>query len=94
MSESTLRIAQQAFAVFAQGWASGDFQPFLEMLADEFTFWYPYGSYRGKFIGQAGKAQMIAKCYDHTGAGDRLMFSPPHHITSSDTTVMFELVMF
>lgn len=89
-TESTLNIAQQAFQAFARGWATGDFQPFLEMLTDEFTFWYPYGKYRGKFTGQAGKAQMIAKCHEHTQAGDRLTFRPPHHITSSETTVMFE----
>lgn len=90
MSESILNIAQQAFAVFVQGWTTGDFQAFLEMLTDEFTFWYPYGNHRGKFTGQAGKAQMITKCHEHSKAGDRLMFNPPHHITSSDTTVMFE----
>ena len=90
MSESTLKIAQQAFAAFAEGWRTSDFQPFLEMLTDEFTFWYPYGKYRGKFSGREGKAQMIAKCRDHSEAVDCLSFSPPHHITSSDTTVMFE----
>ena len=90
MSESILNIAQQAFAVFVQGWITGDFQPFLEMLTDEFTFWYPYGNHRGKFTGQAGKAQMITKCHEHSKAGDHLTFSLPHHITSSDTTVMFE----
>ncbi len=90
MSELTLNIAQQAFTAFAQGWATGDFQPFLGMLTDEFSFWYPYGTYRGKFTGQAGKAQIIAKCHEHTQAGDRLTFSPPHHVTRSETTVMFE----
>ncbi|OUL35773.1 nuclear transport factor 2 family protein [Nostoc sp. 106C] len=90
MSKSTLNIAHQAFEAFTQGWTTGDFQPFLELLTDEFTFWYPYGKYRGKFTGQAGKAQMIAKCHEHSEAGDRLTFSSPHHITSSNTTVMFE----
>lgn len=88
--ESTLSIAQQAFASFTQGWATGDFQTFLDRLTDELTFWYPYGKYRGKFSGEEGKAQMIAKCRDHCAAGDRLAFSPPHHITSSETTVVFE----
>lgn len=90
MSESTLKIAQQAFTAFAEGWMTSNFQTFLEMLTDEFTFWYPYGKYRGKFIGREGKAQMIAKCRDHSEAVDQLTFSSPHHITSSDTTVMFE----
>ncbi|MBF2049432.1 MAG: nuclear transport factor 2 family protein [Elainella sp. C42_A2020_010] len=90
MNELTMKVAQQAFAAFAQGLATGDFQPFFAMLTDEFTFWYPYGKYRGKFTGQEGKARIVAKCHDHMQAGDRLTFSPPHHITSSDTTVMFE----
>jgi ketosteroid isomerase-like protein len=90
MSESTLKIAQQAFDAFAEGWGSSDFQPFLEMLTDEFTFWYPYGKYRGKFSGREGKAKIIAKCRDHSEAVDCLSFSLPHHITRSDTTVMFE----
>jgi ketosteroid isomerase-like protein len=90
MSESPLKIAKQVFAAFTEGWMNGNFQPFLEMLTDEFTFWYPYGKYRGKFSGQEGKAQVTAKFHDHSEAGDRLRFTSPHHITSSDTTVMFE----
>jgi ketosteroid isomerase-like protein len=90
MSESTLKVAKHAFAAFTEGWTTGNFQPFLEMLTDEFTFWYPYGKYHGKFSGREGKAKMIAKCRDHHEAGDRLCLSPPHHITSSITTVIFE----
>ena len=33
---------------------------------------------------------MITKCHEHSKVGNRLTFSPPHHITSSDTIVMFE----
>lgn len=83
-------IAHQAFDCFAQGWKTGDFQPFLDMLAEEVTFWYPYGQYRGKFSGQEGKAKLVAKCLEHSEAGDRLVFQSPHHMTQSDTTVMFE----
>jgi hypothetical protein len=61
MSESTLKVAKQAFAAFAEGWMTGNFQPFLEMLTDEFTFWHPYGKYHGKFGGREGKAKMIGK---------------------------------
>lgn len=83
-------IAHQAFEAFAHGWKTGNFQPFLDMLADEVMFWYPYGKYRGKFSGQEGKAKLIAKCLEHSKAGDCLTFYPPHHTTQSDTTVMFE----
>lgn len=82
--------AHQAFEAFAQGWKSGNFQPFLDMLADEVMFWYPYGKYRGKFDGREGKGRLVAKCLEHSKVGDRLTFQPPHHITQSDTTVMFE----
>jgi hypothetical protein len=90
MSTSTFAIAQQAFEAFEQGWATGNFQPFLNSLTDEFIFWYPYGEYRGKFSGYEGKAMIVAKCRGHSESGDRLIFSKPHHITSSSTTVMFE----
>jgi ketosteroid isomerase-like protein len=90
MRKSTLKLAQDAFFAFCQGWMTGDFQPFLAMLADKLDFSYPYGKHRGRFTGQDGKAQITAKCHDHTAAGDYLNFQPPHHITSSETTVMFE----
>lgn len=90
MSRATLEIAYEAFEFFAQGWATGDFQPFLNMLTDEFTFWYPYGKHRGKFTGREGKVRMVAKCREHMEAGDRLTFTPPHYITGNETTVVFE----
>jgi ketosteroid isomerase-like protein len=90
MCESIFPIAHQAFAAFSQGWLTGDFQPFLAMLTDEFNFSYPYGKYRGQFSGTDGKAQIMAQCRGHSEAGDYLKFQPPHHITSSETTVMFE----
>jgi ketosteroid isomerase-like protein len=90
MHKLTLKLAQDAFEAFSQGWSIGDFQPFLTMLTEEFDFSYPYGKYRGRFTGQDGKAQITAKCRDHSKAGDHLNFQPPHHITSSETTVIFE----
>ena len=87
---STIETAKRAFGAFIQGWANGDFQTFLEMLTDEFTFSYPYGKYRGKFTGLEGKAQIVAKCLEHSASGDRLIFNPPYNITSNDRTVMFE----
>ena len=90
MNDITAKLAHQAFDYFSQGWATGNFQPYIEMLSDEFTFWFPYGKHRGKFSGRAGKEQMVAKCRDHVEAGDRLTFSLPHHVTSNDTTMVFE----
>jgi ketosteroid isomerase-like protein len=90
MIEPNLMTAQQGLTAFMQGWGNGDFQPFLELLTDEFTFWYPYGKHRGKFSGYEGKAQMVAKCHDHSALGDRLKFNSPHHVSSGNANVMFE----
>lgn len=87
---TNLAAARIAFDLFAQGWATGDFEPYLAMLADEMTFWFPMGPHRGKFSGAAGRQQMIAKCRDHEAAGDRLTFSTPQYVLSDDTSVMFE----
>jgi hypothetical protein len=59
-TSSILKTAQAAFDAFAHGWGTGDFQPYIDMLTDEFVFWYPTGARRGQFSGAEGKDQMIA----------------------------------
>lgn len=83
-------IARKAFDLFAQGWATGDFEPYIALLADEMTFWFPMGKHRGKFSGRVGREKMIAKCKDHTEAGDRLTLSEPQYTLVDDASVMFE----
>jgi hypothetical protein len=90
MSNTILQDARQAFELFAQGWSSGDFEPYIAMLADEMTFWFPMGKHRGKFSGEAGRAQMIAKCKDHTVGGDRLALHEPDYVSVGERWVMFE----
>lgn len=46
-SVQTLRVAEAAFQAFAQGLASGEWSPFLDQLSDDFTFWFPAGSFKG-----------------------------------------------
>lgn len=91
MSQTTLETAWTAFRRFETGWKTGDFQPYLAMLTDEFTFWFPVGKHKGRFAGREGKAQMIAKCHDHAQAGERLTFAAPHLVTSNDKTVVFQV---
>ena len=82
--------ARKAFDLFAEGWATGDFDSYIAMLAEEMAFWFPMGVHRGKFSGAEGRQQMIAKCRDHETAGDRLTLSEPQYILSDGTSVMFE----
>ncbi|MEL6325518.1 MAG: hypothetical protein AAFQ61_01230 [Cyanobacteria bacterium J06626_23] len=90
MSETLMTAARQAYDRFAMGWKNGDFGPYIELLADEMEFWFPMGTHRGKFDGVAGREQMIAKCHDHTAAGDRLTLHEPSYISAGDHWVIFE----
>ena len=88
MADTT--AARKAFDLFAQGWATGNFDAYISLLADEMTFWFPMGTHRGKFEGAEGRAQMIAKCQDHTAASDRLTLHPPQFVLTDGSSVMFE----
>ncbi|EDX86778.1 hypothetical protein S7335_4484 [Synechococcus sp. PCC 7335] len=82
--------ARKAFDLFAQGWATGNFDPYIALLAEEMTFWFPTGAHRGKFTGVTGRQKMIAKCQDHTVGGDRLTLHPPQYTLTDGASVMFE----
>ncbi|MEO0535239.1 MAG: nuclear transport factor 2 family protein [Cyanobacteria bacterium P01_A01_bin.123] len=90
MTDTIQATARKAFDLFAQGWINGDFNPYIDLLADEMTFWFPMGKHRGKFSGVEGRQQMIAKCRDHEAAGDRLTFHPPNYVLTDGTSVIFE----
>ncbi|WP_427159881.1 nuclear transport factor 2 family protein [Aliinostoc sp. HNIBRCY26] len=87
---TNIQIAQQAFENLAAGWATGNFQPFIDMLADDVVFWLPVGKQRDTGFTYEDKQQLIARLQARTAAGDRLIFHPPDHITSNETTVTLE----
>lgn len=45
--ENTLKIAQQAFEKFTHALATGEWQGFLDMLTEDFNFWFPVGKFHG-----------------------------------------------
>lgn len=90
MQTTNIDTACQAFAYLAQGWATGDFQPYIEMLSDDVSFSLPVGTQRGQPFSYEGKEEIIARLRSRQAAGDRLTFSPPDRITSNNTTVTFE----
>jgi hypothetical protein len=91
-NDNLLGVAVRAFESFAHGWATGDFQPYIEMLAGEMEFLFPDGDQAGHFHGRNGRERMIAKCRNHSDAGERLILHQPHHITAGHGTVLFEFV--
>ena len=83
----TLRTAHQAFEHFTHGLATGEWQAFLDMLTEDFSFWFPIGPYHGLNTGkERTKAflQYVSDTFEHglTVTLDRVM--------SNDTTVVFE----
>ncbi|MBW4614831.1 MAG: nuclear transport factor 2 family protein [Desmonostoc vinosum HA7617-LM4] len=86
-AENTLKVAQQAFEQFKHGLAVGDWQAFLDMLTEDFTFWFPLGKFQGINIGKERAReffQYVSSCFQGglTLELDRL--------TSNETTVVFQ----
>lgn len=84
---STLEVAQQAFDSFTEGLHSGNWQPFLAMVADDITFWFPMGPYGGRNQGKARLAEFLAYVHACFPAGLTLTLD---RVTSNETTVVFE----
>ena len=83
----TLNTAHQAFDHFSHGLATGEWQAFLDMLTEDFSFWFPIGPYHGLNTGkERTKAclQYVSDTFEHglTVTLDRVM--------SNDATVVFE----
>lgn len=88
-TSSTMDVGLRAFKNWQKGWQTGDLAAYLAMTTDKFSFWFPAGKHRGQFSGAEGKARMVAKCREHTGAKDRLTFKP-YRIIGNNNTVVFE----
>lgn len=84
----TIKTAEQALRLLANGFETGDFKPYLDMLTDDFTFWMPTGEFRGKNVGKelaARNYQFIAEA-----PNTKIEFSAPYSVTSNENTVVFE----
>lgn len=89
-AERVQQTARKAYDAFAQGWATGDFEPYLALLTDEFEFSYPFGADRGVYTGPEGHAHMVDKVRGHSSRGERLTLKPPTRIAVGGNTVFFE----
>ncbi|WP_088889192.1 nuclear transport factor 2 family protein [Leptolyngbya ohadii] len=86
-SSNTLAVARQAFAHFEQGLATGDWQAFLEMLTDDFSFWFPIGQFHGLNVGKERAQQFFSYVSEVYSEGLTLTLD---RVTSNETTVVFE----
>jgi ketosteroid isomerase-like protein len=87
-AENTLKVAQQAFAHFTHGLATGEWQAFLDMTTDDFTFWFPMGKFHGL---NKGKERAKEFCeYVSQAFENGLKLASVDSITSNEKTVIFE----
>jgi ketosteroid isomerase-like protein len=86
-SENTLKVAHQAFEYFTHGLATGEWNQFLEMLTEDFSFWFPIGKFHGLNQGKQKARdffQYVSECFQ---SGLTLTLD---RVTSNETTVVFE----
>ncbi len=86
-SEHTLKIAHQAFDQFTRGLATGEWQGFLDMLTEDFTFWFPMGKFHGLNQGKDRASEFFQYVATSFKGGLSLTLD---RFTSNETTVVFE----
>lgn len=85
--DRTLAVASRAFERFRHGLRSGEWQGFLEMLADDFVLQFPAGRWRGRHQGKAKAAEFFAYVKTIFPEGIELELE---RVSAGDTTVVFE----
>ncbi|MBW4554875.1 MAG: nuclear transport factor 2 family protein [Trichormus sp. ATA11-4-KO1] len=88
MLENTLKIAQEAFDKFTHGLATGEWEAFLDMLTEDFTFWFPMGKFHGLNEGKERAKEFFN--YVSASFNPGLQLTSLDRITSNETTVVFE----
>ncbi|MBW4618842.1 MAG: nuclear transport factor 2 family protein [Cyanosarcina radialis HA8281-LM2] len=87
-SENTLKVARQAFENLQHGLATEDWTPLLDLLTEDFSFWFPVGPYHGFNVGkEKAKAffQYVSEVFGRT-----IKLTSLERVTSNETTVVFE----
>ena len=87
-SENTLKVAHEAFEYFTHGLATGEWNNFLDMLTEDFSFWFPQGKYHGLNVGKQQAKEFFEYVASSFNSG--LQITSLERVTSNDTTVVFE----
>ena len=80
-------LAAKAFGHFRDGLATGEWEPWLAMLADDFTFFFPTGKYQGLHHGRAKAAEFFAYVRSVYPEGLQVTLD---HTTVEGTRAIFE----
>lgn len=83
----TMEVANRAFGYFTHGLATGEWNQFVDMLTEDFTFWFPVGKYHGLNVGKERSLEFFNYVTETFSPG--LSFTLDR-VTSNETTVVFE----
>lgn len=86
-SENTLKVAHQAFTHFQHALATGEWNSFLDMLTEDFSFWFPMGKFHGLNV---GKQKVEAFCDYFNEVFSSGLTLTLDSVTSNEKTVVFE----
>jgi ketosteroid isomerase-like protein len=87
INPDTLEVAHQAFGYFTHGLATGEWNQFMDMLTEDFNFWFPVGKYHGLNVGKERALEFFEYVTETFSPG--LSFTLDR-VTSNETTVVFE----
>lgn len=87
INPETLEVAHQAFEYFTHGLATGEWNQFVDMLTEDFTFWFPVGKYHGLNTGPDQAIAFFKYVSETFTPGLSLTLD---RVTSNETTVVFE----
>lgn len=87
MKSEILEIANRAFQNFQNGLATGEWNSFINMLAEDFTFWFPTGPFHGLNQGQERAREFFQYVSNSFPQGLDVTLE---RVTSNETTVVFE----
>ena len=85
--QDTMEVANRAFGYFTHGLATGEWNQFVDMLTEDFTFWFPVGKYHGLNVGKERAIEFFQYVTETFSPG--LSFTLDR-VTSNETTVVFE----
>ncbi|BDA74655.1 hypothetical protein RIVM261_046940 [Rivularia sp. IAM M-261] len=57
------------------GFATSDWVPLLNLLTDDFTFWFPIGAYHGLNVGKDRAKEFFLICYRSIWSNRQINFS-------------------
>ena len=86
--QHVLRVATEAFERLKSGFAGGEWEPFFDMLSDDFSFWFPRGRYLGLNRGKQRAVEFFSSASRAYREG--LDVTEVLCVTANETSAVFE----